>query len=142
MNRRARGQPLQRENAALKKQLGAGPSPDMQKQMMQQTDQLAALQKENEFLKTQMTALKSASAITGKGNMVEELSDCQSAGHGIDGDEHCAAHRAHSAGAKSSRTSKNVVPRSEVREIEQERNDLRKRLAALAKDFRGVAGRT
>lgn len=126
---------LQKENAELKKQLGAGPSPEVQKQMMVQTDQLTALQKENEFLKSQVTALKSASTITGKGNLVEELSIAKALVTALTETNIALRTERILLEQRVAELSKNVVPRSEVREIEQERNDLRKRLAALAKDL-------
>jgi tetratricopeptide (TPR) repeat protein len=126
---------LQRENAELKKQLGAGPNPEIQKQIVQQADQLAALQKENEFLKTQMTALKSASAITGKGNLIEELSIAKALVTALTETNISLRTERILLEQKVSELSKNVIPRAEAREIEQERNDLRKRLAALAKDL-------
>jgi tetratricopeptide (TPR) repeat protein len=126
---------LQKENAELKKQLGTGPTPEIQKQMVQQADQLSALQKENEFLKTQMAALRSASTITGKGNLVEELAIAKALVNALAETNIALRTEKILLEDKVTELSKNVVPRAEVREIEQERNDLRKRLAALAKDL-------
>jgi tetratricopeptide (TPR) repeat protein len=103
--------------------------------MAGQADEVSALKKENEFLKAQMSAMRSASAISGKGKVLEELSIAKALVSALTETNIALRTERILLEQRVAELSGKVVPKSEVVEMERERNDLRRRLAAMSKEL-------
>ncbi|HEY0454864.1 MAG TPA: tetratricopeptide repeat protein, partial [Verrucomicrobiae bacterium] len=127
---------LQKENLELRKQLGESLPPETKVRLEQQGQQMFKIQKENEMLKEQLAAVKAnVPPVPGKGSMAEELSISRVLIAALTETNIALRTERILLENKVAELSSKVVPRSAVKDLEEERDQLRKRLNVLTKEL-------